>query len=29
MHKELKKLIEENPNNVLFLCGAGISLDGG
>ena len=27
MHKELKKLIKENPNNILFLCGAGISLD--
>ena len=27
MHKELQKLIKENPNNVLFLCGAGISLD--
>lgn len=27
MHKDLKKLIKENPNNILFLCGAGISLD--
>ncbi len=27
MHKELRKLIKEDPNNILFLCGAGISLD--
>lgn len=27
MNKELEKLIIENPNDVVFLCGAGISLD--
>lgn len=27
MHKKLKELIEESPHNILFLCGAGISLD--
>ncbi len=27
MYQRLKKLMEENANNILFLCGAGISLD--
>ena len=27
MHQKLEKLTKENPEDILFLCGAGISLD--
>lgn len=27
MNQRLKKLMKENPSDILFLCGAGISLD--